>query len=76
MKLPTKQHVTPNDVVTIILPWSEVCMHMGVAGTTMQVRVLERGAQLLQPDGRNHSFPILHGEAGIYRDDQGLYVVG
>lgn len=53
------------DVVRVTLPWSEVCMHMRVADRVMDVRVLEHGAQLLNADGSNFSFPITHGEAGI-----------
>jgi hypothetical protein len=35
------------------------------------VHVLEAGAQILNPDGSTYSFPILWGEAGIYRDSNG-----
>lgn len=53
------------DTVSVELPYSEVCMHMRVAGKTMMVSVREHGAQLLNPDGSVFSFPITHGEAGI-----------
>jgi hypothetical protein len=53
------------DTVTVELPYSEVCMHMGVAGQTRQVKVLTLGAQILAVDGMPFSFPITHGEAGI-----------
>lgn len=33
------RNVVPGDTVTVTLPWSEVCMHMGVAGGVMGVRV-------------------------------------
>ncbi|KJK56119.1 hypothetical protein [Saccharothrix sp. ST-888] len=49
------------------LPHSEVCQHMKVAGHVMEVEVRERGAQLYK-DGREFSFPIGWGEAGIYQD--------
>src|SRR4051812_47950881 len=58
-----KAHV--GDTVSVTLGWSEVNVHMGVAGKTMSVRVLADGAQLLDADGSNYSFPITHGEAGI-----------
>lgn len=54
--------------VTVELPYSEVCMHMRVAGKTMAVDVLPTMAQLIDSDGRNFSFPITHGEAGLRVD--------
>lgn len=61
------------DRVRIELPYSEVCMHMRVAGQVFVVEVREHGAQILNEDGSPFSFPILHGEAGIFRDAAGLY---
>ena len=61
-------------VVSLTLPWSEVCMHLKVAGKTRSVEVLATGAQILNEDGTPYSFPVTHGEAGIYSDAQGLYV--
>lgn len=52
-------------IVRLELPYSEVCMHLGVAGQTRDVEVLEHGAQILSEDGHNFSFPIGHGEAGV-----------
>lgn len=66
--------VKPGDVVRIQLPWSEVCMHLRVADAVRDVQVLPNGAQILNADGTPYSFPITHGEAGIYQDAQGLYV--
>lgn len=66
--------VKPGDVVRVKLPWSEVCMHMHVADQERDVRVLEHGAQILNADGTPFSFPITHGEAGIYTDADGLYI--
>jgi hypothetical protein len=65
--------LSPGDRVRLVLPHSEVCMHMRVAGTRMLAEVREGGVQLLNPDGSPFSFPILHGEAGVYRDSRGLY---
>lgn len=67
-------NVKPGDTVRVRLPWSEVCMHMRVAGELRKVRVLADGAQILDDDGSPFSFPVTHGEAGIYRDAAGLYV--
>lgn len=75
----TKQYVAPGDKVLAVMPHSEVCMHMLVAGQVMGIEVIggQYGplAQLYDPnDGANFSFPILKGEAGIFTDDQGHYV--
>lgn len=68
--------------------YSEVAMHMRVAGRVMwMVWVAERDpftvtleqrrfggmVQLLTDDWEPFSFPILPGEAGLYEDAQGLY---
>lgn len=66
--------VKPGDVVRVQLPWSEACMHLRVADAVRDVRILETGAQILNADGTPYSFPVTHGEAGIYRDAQGLYI--
>ena len=69
--------VRPGDRVRIELPYSEVCMHMRLAGRVMDVRMTEGRypmAQLLNPDGSEFSAPILTAEAGIYGDvDRGFY---
>lgn len=71
-----KQRVKPGDVLRLTLPWSEVCMHLRVAGQVRDVRILDDAAQILWDSGRPFSFPITHGEAGVYRDAEGLYVEG
>jgi hypothetical protein len=68
-----KRRVGPGDKVWIRMPYSEVNMHMGVAGHRLEVEVKEGGAQLLK-DGRQFSSPILHSEAGIFQDERGLYL--
>lgn len=67
--------VKPGDVVQVRMPWSEVCMHLRVAEQVRRVEVLADGAQILNDDGTKFSFPITHGEAGIYRDATGLYII-
>lgn len=62
------------DEVRVRLPYSEVCMHMRLADQVRTVQVQAHGAQILGEDGLPFSFPITHGEAGIYRDAEGLYV--
>lgn len=71
------RNVRPGDRVRIELPYSEVCMHMRVAGRVMDVRMTDGRypmAQLLNPDGSEFSAPILTGEAGIFGDvERGFY---
>jgi hypothetical protein len=72
------------DRVRLELPYSEVCMHMRVAGRVMTVEVIGGefpdgrqwyAAQLHHDDGRPFSAPILTGEAGIhgYGDEMHCY---
>ena len=69
--------IRPGDRVRLELPYSEVCMHMRVAGRVMDVRMTEGRypmAQLLNADSSEFSFPITTGEAGIFGDvDRGFY---
>jgi hypothetical protein len=37
-------YVAVGDVVRVRLPWSEVCMHMQVAGKPMWVAIVDAGA--------------------------------
>lgn len=54
------------------LPYSEVCMHMKVAGTTMFGDLVSPTmVQLVDYEGHDFSFPITVGEAGW---DQGIKV--
>ncbi|MFF8283295.1 hypothetical protein ACF06W_11300 [Streptomyces albus] len=55
------------DRARLELPWSEVCMHLKVAGAVMEVEIRKHGAQLLKA-GEPYSTPITWGEAGIYTD--------
>jgi hypothetical protein len=77
--------VRPGQRVRLEVPHSEVCMHMRVAGTVMDVEVLGRtfgdvtyvSAQLYRLDGRPFSAPIGLGEAGIYGTlADGMYAYG
>lgn len=69
-----KKRVQPGDVVQQRMPWSEACMFLRVAEQVRGVQVLATGAQILNHDGTRYSFPITHGEAGIYQDATGLYI--
>lgn len=56
----------PDGAVLVTLPYSEVCMHMGVAGTRMFIVPVDNNmAQLYTLAGEKFSFPITRGEAGI-----------
>jgi hypothetical protein len=72
-------YVKVGDVIRLHLPYSEVCMHMRVAGKPMNVQIVEEGnypmAQLLHDNGYRFSFPILMGEAGIRTDGDGRHYV-
>lgn len=57
--------VNVGDVVLLKMGASEVCDHLKVIDQELWVEALERGAQLYK-DGRPFTFPITHGEAGIY----------
>ncbi len=74
-----RMHLQAGDVVRLRLPYSEVCMHMRVAGKPMNVQIVVEGtsavAQLLNDDGSRFSSPILLGEAGIYTDGVGNHYV-
>lgn len=64
--------VEPGDTVRLKLPYSEVCMHMRVAGQVRPVTVHANGtAQILDEAGAPFSFPVSWGEAGIYSNFRG-----
>jgi hypothetical protein len=71
-----KQQLHPNQETILQLPYSEVCLHLGVAGTRMRARLQPDGmVQLLDPDGRDVSFPITAAEAGLDHDQDGWFSV-
>ncbi len=71
-----KRPIHSNQEVTLQLPYSEVCMHLRVAGTRMGARLLANGmVQLLGADGLQFSFPITAAEAGLDHDPDGWYSV-
>ncbi len=56
----------PENAVRVVLPHSEVCMHMRVAGQTRWVAPVESGmAQIYNDSGSRFSAPITRGEAGL-----------
>lgn len=75
----TARYVRPGETARMLMPYSEVCMHLRVAGTIRDVRVEPGGehgpyAQILNGHGGPFSIGILMGEAGFYHDPaQGWY---
>lgn len=58
-------HMEMPEAKTLTLPYSEVCMHMKVAGTRMYAELRPKNmVQLFDDNGRAFSFPITRGEAG------------
>lgn len=59
-----------------LMPHSEVCMHMKIAGKYMDFEILDRGVQLFVTDDETprysqcFSSPILLGEAGLKETDE------
>jgi hypothetical protein len=71
-----KRPIHPNQETILELPYSEVCMHLRVAGTRMRARLQPTGmVQLLDADGREFSFPITAAEAGLDHDHDGWFSV-
>jgi hypothetical protein len=70
-----KRLIRPTEEFTTQLPFSEVCMHLRVAGTQMRARLEpNQMVQLLHPDGSQFSFPITAAEAGLDTDGQGAWL--
>lgn len=56
---------TAGERKTIVLPYSEVCMFMGVAGKAMEAELIsDYAVQLYDEAGSPFSYPITRGEAG------------
>ena len=73
-------HLQPLEPAVIRLPYSEVCCHLGVAGTDCEVVILPGLPSLgssavvqLRKEGRDFSFPILLSEAGVRHDATGYW---
>lgn len=68
-----KKYVAVGEQLELVMPYSEVCVHMHVDGLQRTVRVLDGAVQILNADGTNFSMPITPGEAGLYHDKGGYY---
>lgn len=73
--------IHPGEIAEIVLPHSEVCMHMRIAGETMMVELLCSGdsnpldttqtyaAQIYDKRMNKFGAPVTIGEAGIFRSE-------
>jgi hypothetical protein len=73
MPMTEKRFVVPGEKVRLELPYSEVCMHMQVAGKVRDVEFRGTCAQIFDDDGREYSAPISPGEAGFMCEESGGY---
>lgn len=61
-----RPHGVPANAQLIDLPYSEVCMHLRLAGRLRWVAPVDHGmAQIYDEHGRPFSAPILRSEAGL-----------
>lgn len=73
---PEPTYLQPGDRITVELPYSEVCMYLGLAGKRRTIELLKGGSGMVQiyhDNGKPLSYPITHVEAGIYLDERGRY---
>lgn len=70
-----RRSVAIGEIVPIIMPWSEVCMHMRIAEIPMLVRLdSDRMATPMYVNGRSPYCPaITAGEAGLHERDGQFY---
>jgi hypothetical protein len=69
--------IVPGKVYRITMPYSEVCMHMKIAGKKMWVALIGTKvlmANLFDPEHDCRLPAITPSEAGIYYDQKGYYV--
>jgi hypothetical protein len=70
--------IKPGEKGRKVMPHSEVCMHMRIAGKVMDFELLDKeypSVQLYTDIDNKHYFssPITYGEAGVHRDNAGFY---
>lgn len=67
-----KIYVTPGQLVIKYMPYSEVMMHMRIAGKVMPLELTKHNmVQLIDPVyNETFSSPVTPGEAGLYWDDK------
>lgn len=80
MSSPSKERprvpVTPNEIILVRLPCSEVMMSSRLADRCRPVQLANDGrtAVVFDVDGQNPGPPVLAGEAGILSDCAGFYL--
>lgn len=56
------------------MPYSEVCIHMRIAGKIMGFKIVSKtSVQLFDSEGKVFSFPIGTGEAGFFNGIDGSF---
>lgn len=73
---PLRLHIEMGETGRAEMPYSEVCMHMLIAGKVFDFKIVGDRypmIQLLNPDGSQFSGPITTGEAGVYSQDDRLF---
>jgi hypothetical protein len=71
-------YVRRNTMFAATMPYSEVCMHMRIAGKKMACALVGSRPMVQLFDlqtGSPFSAPILTGEAGVFEDSDGYYIV-
>lgn len=68
----SRESYGPGDIVEINLPYSDVNMHMRVAGQRRAVRITGDAAYIQSEHGES---PVLHGEAGLRQAGEGRWHV-
>jgi len=63
--------IIPGEKGRSLMPYSEVCMHLRVAGQVMNFLYSGCSVQLLDENGKAFSIPIGTGEAGIFTPPTG-----
>lgn len=73
-----KRRMDIGSQAVVELPFSEVCMHMRVAGHFHRIELVrERDIAMVRIYDRRDcavGAPVTTGEAGVYRDEQGFYI--
>jgi hypothetical protein len=73
--LPESVEIKPGESGRKVMPFSEVCMHIGVAGHEMDFVLNEKvwpSVQLMK-DGQPYSSTITTGEAGVFSRHDGTW---
>lgn len=67
------QHDGDWSTAELVLPYSEVCVSMGLAGKRATVKMLSERSAQIYVNGEPFSSAVTLGEAGIMQDSDGYY---